>query len=206
MRSLPPRPSDSGRRRRTRIVRVFAVVATTFVAGWVLIAQTRNPAVSQTGSSTAVGSAAPNGTFTALNGTHITIADLKGVPLMLWFVSGGCASCAASIPVVAQHLNRITGDGVRVVTLGLYGAFPPGRRGLSYLSNFGKAVAGTRFPQPGWTWGRASKKLSEVYDPSGTPDVYTLINGYGQIRYRNSVPLSTMNNLLHAAGQLAVHN
>jgi len=151
---------------------------------------------------------APNGTFTTASGTTETIASLRGTPTMVWFVAGGCASCAASIPAVAAHLDQLTGHGLRVLTLGLYGDFSSGRRGATQLLSFGKSAAGlTResITHPGWEWGMASKSLSLAYDPSGTPDLYVLIGRTGRIRYRNSVPVSTMKDLLEAAKNLGTH-
>jgi hypothetical protein len=52
---------------------------------------------------------------------------------------------------------------------------------------------------PGWERGMASKALSLVYDPAGIPDLYVLIAPTGHIRYRNSVPDSTIGALLAAA-------
>ncbi|MDA8073515.1 MAG: TlpA disulfide reductase family protein [Actinomycetota bacterium] len=148
---------------------------------------------------------APNGTFTTPRGTSTTIASLRGKPTMVWFVAGGCASCAASIPAVAQQLGQLSSDGVQVVTLGLYGAFSTGKQGVAQLLSFGRAAAGTTITRPGWTWGLASEALSEAYDPSGAPDIYALIGPDGRIRYQNSVPVSTMPQLLAAVGRLTGH-
>jgi hypothetical protein len=146
---------------------------------------------------------APGGTFTAISGKTVTIASLRGKPAMVWFVAGGCASCAASIPAVAAHLRQLTAGGLRVVTLGLAGDFPAGKQGLADLSIFGRAAAGGSVTRPGWIWGIASQGLSQAYDPGGTPDVYTLISPFGHITYRGSVPVSTMPQLLAAARSTA---
>jgi len=149
-----------------------------------------------------------NGTFTTASGTTATIASLRGTPTMVWFVAGGCASCAASIPAVAAHLDQLTEHGLRVLTLGLYGDFPSGRAGVTQLLGFGKSaarLARESITHPGWEWGMASKSLSLAYDPSGTPDLYVLIGPMGHIRYRNSVPVSTMGKLLAAAKRLDTH-
>ena len=149
---------------------------------------------------------APNGTFITPSGRTATIASLRGRPAMVWFVAGGCASCAASIPAVASHLDQLTGAGLRVLTLGLYGDFPSGKRGVAELLTFGReAAVDVSIERPGWEWGMASKSLSLAYDPSGTPDVYVLIGPAGHIRYRNSVPVSTMGKLLAAAKRLDAH-
>lgn len=148
---------------------------------------------------------APNGTYTTSSGTTATIASLRGTPTMVWFVAGGCASCAASIPAVASHLDQLTGAGLRVLTLGLYGDFASGKTGVAQLLSFGRAAAGTNVERPGWHWGMASKSLSLAYDPSGIPDLYVLVGPTGRIRYRNSVPDSTMAKLLAAAKRLGTH-
>jgi hypothetical protein len=124
---------------------------------------------------------------------------------MVWFVAGGCASCAASIPAVAAHLDQLTRGGLRVLTLGLYGAFAPGSKGARELLSFARAAAGTNIERPGWEWGMASKSLSLAYDPSGTPDLYVLVGPDGHVRYHNSVPVSTMGELLAATERLTTH-
>jgi hypothetical protein len=115
---------------------------------------------------------------------------------MVWFVADGCASCAVSIPAVAQHLDSFAREGARVVVLGLYGAFGQGRQGAAALAGFGKVSAGSSFSDPAWTWGLASQPLTSAYDPGGVPDAYYLIDPNGHITYENSVPVSTMGTLL----------
>jgi len=56
--------------------------------------------------------------------------------------------------------------------------------------------------RPGWSWGMASRSLSLAYDPDRVPDVYVLIDRNGRLRYRGSVPVSTMPELLAAAARL----
>jgi len=153
---------------------------------------------------------APNGSFVTLDSTTKEISSYRGKPVMVWFVVGGCASCAVSIPAVSRVLPKLRADGVQVLTLGLWGDFPPGPQGLSSLAQFGRLAldgyaglkAGTSIQRPGWVWGMASKPLSLTYDPSGTPDVYALIGPNGHLRYRNSVPASTIPSLLKAASEL----
>lgn len=142
---------------------------------------------------------APNGTYTTEAGTTATIASLRGEAVLVWFVAGGCASCAASIPAVSSHLAQIRATGVRVLTLGLYGDFPTGDKGVASLLAFGRSAAGRNVERAGWGWGMASRELSMAYDPFGVPDVYVLIGPHGTLRYRNSVPVSTMSKLLAAA-------
>ncbi|MGC8514114.1 MAG: peroxiredoxin family protein, partial [Acidimicrobiales bacterium] len=149
---------------------------------------------------------APNGDYTTPTGSNVTIASLRGKPTLVWFVAGGCASCSASIPAVASHFAQLTSNGLQVLTLGLYGNFPQGKKGAVQLVTFGRAATAWgswgNIERPGWTWGMASESLSMAYDPTGTPDVYTLIGPQGHIRYRNSVPVSTMAQLLAAVRSL----
>jgi hypothetical protein len=118
-------------------------------------------------------------------------------------VANGCASCAVSIPAVAQHFAQLQADGVQVLTLGLYGAFGTGRQGAAQALAFGRSAAGTNVERPGWTWAMPTEALSVAYDPSGNPDEYFLIGPDGRIRYHNSVPVSTMAQLLSAARRSA---
>jgi hypothetical protein len=208
-----PDPTDTApnppRRRRWTVPAAVVAVAVALAAG-VLVAHARatSATVSPQGGGVAlakVGAPAPNGTFTTANGTQHTIASLRGHTTLVWLVAGGCASCAASIPTVAQHLTQLHAKGVQVLTLGLYGAFGNGKPGAAQLTAFGRAAAGTNVTRPGWTWAMPSEALSFAYDPSGNPDEYFLINPDGDITYHNSVPVSTMPQLLAAAGTIPAH-
>ena len=175
-------------------------------------AATEHSAASVSGSASSstrtstVGTPAPNGTFTTPSGTTATIASFRGKPTMVWFVAGGCASCAASIPAVAAHFHQLRAAGLRVLTLGLYGDFAAGNKGVAQLLSFGREAAFNKpITRPGWEWGMASKALNLAYDPAGIPDLYVLIGPTGHIRYRNSVPDSTMGELLGAAKRLDTH-
>jgi len=204
-------PTAGKRRHRSTSVFVLALLVIAGLGAYLVVGRSdpSSPTTVRSSASqpTATGSApmAPNGTFTTPSGATATIASLRGKPTMVWFVAAGCASCAASIPAVAQHLGQLSSDGVQVVTLGLYGNFSSGKQGVAQLLTFGRAAAGTTITRPDWTWGMASAALSEAYDPSGTPDVYALIGPDGRIRYQNSVPVSTMPQLLTAAGRLTGH-
>ena len=122
---------------------------------------------------------------------------------MVWFVVAGCASCAVSIPAVAQHLHQLASDHVHVVVLDLYGDLGSGNSATANLAEFGRAAAGSQYANPMWTWGLASKSLSYAYDPSGTPDEYFLVASNGHIVYQNSVPVATMPLLLSKASALS---
>jgi hypothetical protein len=198
--SQAERPLPAGRPRRRRrvgpasLVIVLAVALGLWAANQGAPAQTA--AVSPAASGPGTGVAAPSGAYTLLDGTQANLSALRGQPTMVWFVADGCASCAVSIPAVAQHLGAFTRTGTRVVVLGIYGAFGQGSQGTAALAGFGKAAAGPSFKSPAWTWGLASQRLTTAYDPSGVPDAYYLLDAKGHIAYQNSVPVSTMGALL----------
>jgi hypothetical protein len=200
-----PAAPAGGRRRPGRWWPLVVIPLAVVIGTGAYLAAGRGTAAPQSGGhgagpqAAASDPAAPGGTFTAIGGKTVTIASLRGKPAMVWFVAGGCASCAASIPAVAAHLRQLTAGGLRVVTLGLAGDFPAGKQGLTDLSAFGRAAADGPVTRPGWIWGIASQGLSQAYDPGGTPDVYALISPSGHITYRGSVPVSTMPQLLAAA-------
>ena len=195
-------PHTPGSRKAVRFVFALAILSVAVVVA--IVRGHHGPAVTAltTAHQAAVTSdarlSAPNGTYTTLGGTPATISSLRGKPTVLWFVAGGCASCAASIPAVASHYAELHADGVRIVTLGLWGAFLSGRSGLVQLADSARSE-GVGLRSPGWIWGIASQALSLSYDPSGTPDEYFLIDASGHIVYRNSVPVSTMGQMLVAA-------
>jgi hypothetical protein len=139
---------------------------------------------------------APSATLTMLDGTTTTLSAFRGAPTLVWFIAAGCASCAASIPAVAQHLGAFATARTRILVLGLYGAFGDGAQARSELTQFGQVAAGAALSDPTWTWGLASAALTTAYDPEGVPDDYFLLDATGKTVYHNSVPVSTMGALL----------
>lgn len=202
----PRAPRPSAARAAGGAAVAATVVAALVAAAFLLLA--RGPVAAGPAATGPPGSPvaplAPNGTFLTSTGSE-TVSALRNRPAMLWFVAGGCASCEASIPVVADHLAALTSTGLRVVTLGLYGDFPQGRQGLADLLAFGRWAAGGSIDRPGWTWGLASRQLSLAYDPTGVPDLYVLVGPHGHIRYRSSVPASTLRALLREARRIGKH-
>lgn len=151
----------------------------------------------------ASGRAPANGRFALLNGRQTSFRAFTDRPLMVWFVANGCASCAASIPTVAQHLSAFAAKKVRVLVLGIYGAFGRGSQAGTQLADFGRAAAGQRFSSPVWTWGVASAGLTSTFDPSGAPDEYFLLNRAGRAVYQGSTPVSTIGTLLSHLKEIA---
>ena len=197
------RPGGPGRPRRigraARIGAVAAVVGLGAVLGVRATTAGAPPPAARPGGGGPVAAAtraAPGGVFTLLDHRRVSLASLRGRPVMVWFVAAGCSSCEASIPAVASHLGAFTRAGTRVLVLGMYGVFGPGPGGTAALASFGKAAAGTAFASPGWTWAVASEQLTAAFDPPGIPDTYFLLDAAGRVTYQNSVPVSTMGALL----------
>lgn len=101
---------------------------------------------------------------------------------------------------MAQQINRLRADGVRVEELELYhnlgGSGPD-------INSFRRTYAGKAMDSPDWHWGLASRSLSYSYDPKGYLDIYYLLDSRGHIRYISGSPASTMGALLQAAARLS---
>jgi hypothetical protein len=141
---------------------------------------------------------------TTLDGNTTTLAQVKGGgAALVWFVSDGCASCSASVPVIASHLADFANAGVKVVALGMYGFFAPGSQGLAELASFVQQTAPGYFSNPDWAWAMASESLMADYDPQGNPDEYFLVDASGRIVYQGSVPVSSIGALLSQVRKLS---
>ncbi len=147
-----------------------------------------------------VGTTAPNGAITTLAGTSETVTGLRGKPTLIWFVTTWCSSCQAGTQAMAHNVATLAADGVRVVEVENYADL--GQSGPP-MSTFAKALAGSAFSNPDWTFGEASSTLTHTYNPKAYLDLYYLLNAKGKITYVNSSPGSTMPQLLGAAKALA---
>ncbi len=149
------------------------------------------------------GGMTPNGTLDTVGGRILSLRSFRGTTTMLWFMVAGCASCVSSVPAVAGHMRTLQSHGVRVVSVDLYGDLPQTPQGRAEFFDFMSSVSKLNNPNSSWIWGLASKSLSYRLDPKGIPDLYYLIGPHGHIRYQNTVPLSTMRQLLQSAKSLA---
>ncbi|MDA8341276.1 MAG: redoxin domain-containing protein [Actinomycetota bacterium] len=149
-----------------------------------------------TAASLPVGTAAPDGAFTTLAGGTERVEDLRGKPTLLWFVTTWCSSCEAGTQAMAQNVASFAADGVRVVEVENYADL--GQSGPA-MGSFAKALAGSAYSNPDWTFGEASPALTHTYNPRADLDIYYLIDGKGTITEVNSAPASTMPQLLSAA-------
>jgi len=147
----------------------------------------------------AIGHAAPNGEFTTIGGSTASIASLRGTPTLVWFVTTWCSSCQAGTQLLAQDIGKFRADGVRVEELELYQDL--GQNGPS-IGSFARTYAGAEATNPDWSWGVSSAGLTSAYDPQSQLEMYYLLNAKGQVTYVNTPLVSTMPQLLQAAGRL----
>ena len=212
----PPRPTGAARRRaearrqtRNRLLMGGSIAVVVALVALVIALHATS---SSSGSSSAsgssgnsgvslpVGTSAPNGAITTLTGKTETVAELRGKPTLIWFVTTWCSSCQAGTEAMAQNVATLTSDGVRVVEVENYADL--GQSGPA-MGTFAKTLAGRDFSNPDWTFGEASATLTPTYNPKAYLDIYYLINAQGKITYVNSSPGSTMSQLLGAAKALA---
>lgn len=196
-----------GRRRRSRLIIVAAAVAVVLAAVGVFLGVRGTGSSGAAGGSAApaaagqvaVGAPAQDGTFTTLEGRQMTVAQLRGQPTLLWFVTTWCSSCQAGTQVVGQHLEQLRAHGVRVVELMLDGDL--GQPGPS-MTQFKTELAGGAATGGDWTFGTASPQLTRSYDPDAYLDIYYLLDRNGTVRYANGSPASTLSDLLAQAEKL----
>jgi thiol-disulfide isomerase/thioredoxin len=189
------------RRRRYIVSGLGAgVLGTAVVLAVVIVSLTHNTSSSGSNRAVAVGQPAPDGTFTTLSGKTLSVASLRGTPVLLWFVTTWCSSCQAGTPVMANALPEFAAHHVRVVEVENYQDL--GQPGPS-MRRFAKALAGSQYGNPDWTFGAASQALTEAYNPKGYLDIYYLLNARGRVAYINSSPGSTMQQLLGQVTALA---
>lgn len=178
--------ASSWRHRQFRGPILGLVLAVLLVPALSIVTQGANVASATAPRSAQVGRLAPTGNFTTTSGRSANLDSYFGRrTTLVWFVVAGCATCAVSIPAVAQYLRQLAHDHVHVLVLDLDGDLGSGRRAATNLTEFAKAAAGWAFSNPTWTWGLASKSLSYAYDPSGTPDQYLFVASNRRIAYEN---------------------
>ncbi|MGC8511937.1 MAG: peroxiredoxin family protein [Acidimicrobiales bacterium] len=196
--------AEAAARRRRRWGFGGAGLAVLLIGGVVVglhyTARSATPAGTAGAAIPATGQVAPPGTFTTLAGQNVNVSSLTGQPTLLWFVSTWCSSCQAGTQAMAQNLAGLRADGVRVDEVELYADL--GQSGPS-MGAFAKALAGSQYGNPAWTFGVSSPGLTRTYDPQSYLDIYYLLNAKGQVAYVNSSPGSTMPQLLGAAKRLA---
>jgi thiol-disulfide isomerase/thioredoxin len=136
-----------------------------------------------------VGENAPNYTFTAENGSTLSLNNYKGTPILLWFVATWCDSCAEGNTAVADNLNFFETHNVKIVELEQYDDL--GESGMSisqFISKYGNNNSYVH-------GGVASYNMTLAYNtpPTMQLDIFYLISPSGKILYKgegiaNSIP------------------
>ena len=126
-----------------------------------------------------VGEAAPNIPITLANGTDISLSNLRGKPVVLWFITTWCTSCQEGANLLANsgYYSKIHAKGVDIVTIELYKDL--GYAGPS-IQNFASQY-GNGTQNNGWMYGTSSSNATYLYDPKGYLDMYYIINPNGMI-------------------------
>jgi peroxiredoxin len=74
--------------------------------------------------------AAPNVTFTTLDGKKIATSDLRGKVVMVNFWATSCATCVAEMPQMVETYNKYKGQGLEFVAVAM--SYDPPNYVLNY--------------------------------------------------------------------------
>jgi thiol-disulfide isomerase/thioredoxin len=97
---------------------IYTALILTLAAGWIWI--TRAPAQSSAGEVLSMphpGFPAPDFSVSSLNGSTITLSDLKGKPVILNIWASWCLPCRAEMPALDAMYKEYAGEGLNVLAL-----------------------------------------------------------------------------------------
>jgi cytochrome c biogenesis protein CcmG, thiol:disulfide interchange protein DsbE len=113
-----------------------------------------------TGSSTAIGKLAPSFSLTALDGSPLHLADLRGRPVIVNFWASWCVPCVEEFPILRDAAAAHADDGLVIV-------------GIVYRD---RTEAARRFmADNGGTWTAAmdpDERVAQAYQVAGPPETY----------------------------------
>lgn len=135
----------------------------------------------------AVGANAPGFTATDIDGTPVSLEELRGTPVWLVFMATWCTGCRTEIPDI-QGVMASQGDAVRIVVV-YVGESP------NTVSDYSKRV-GNDFPEIA----DQDQQISAAYGIMGVPSHY-FIDAKGVVQQRHVGVLSpdAMNQAIHNA-------
>jgi thiol-disulfide isomerase/thioredoxin len=115
--------------------------------------------------------------LTLINGTTINTASLIGHPIVLWFVTTWCSSCAESQQLLAEeYYSTLHSKGIIILEVENYGDL--GEAGPSLLQ-FAQTYGGLN--KPGWLIGTAPLWVTQKFNPKEYLDIFYLVNQNGEI-------------------------
>lgn len=109
--------------------------------------------------------------------TTISTKSLEGSPLVVWFMTTWCSSCAEGSELLAsQYYNTFRTDGIHLLQIENYNDL--NEQGMS-LQQFVTQYGGAN--EPGWYIGTSTLSVTQQYNPTSALDVYYLVNSQGYI-------------------------
>ncbi|MCL7418310.1 MAG: TlpA family protein disulfide reductase [Halalkalicoccus sp.] len=140
------------------------------------------------------GSSAPNASFTTISGKTVQLSDYQGQKRMVWLFATWCPSCKQG----AQTLQN-EGDQLREMEIiGVKTAGNAGNEGPA-VREFVQSFAPSLLDADGWTWGTASREMTDTYNPENRPDIYYLVDADGTIQVQNTAPAATIDRIVQFA-------
>jgi thiol-disulfide isomerase/thioredoxin len=132
----------------------------------------------------AIGRPAPPFAYRLLSGGVLHASALRGRPYLLWAVATWCPSCVTGSALLARHIAEIERAHAAVVELELYddlgGSGPP-------LESVRRGVGAAAFARD-WYWGILTEDQTAVLDPTGTMDIYYVVDARGRIVAQGMAP------------------
>ncbi len=168
------------------------VLAAIILGAWLLSSGSTTPSAEPR-----VGQAAPDFTFTTMNGTTSSLSIYRGHPLVLWWITSWCTSCQDGTKVFAQnYYSQYRSAGVVLLQVESYNNLGQAGPDLNtFASSYGYSG------QSGWVLSQGPQGATTTYNPSGYLDYYYVISSQGIILGKNpDLPGSFGSALQQASG------
>ena len=126
----------------------------------------------------AVGQCAPDFTLADLQGTSVSLASLRGHPILLHFWAVGCTSCAAEYPEFSRVVQANVPKGLTVLAVDAWG------ESASLVQQWQSShhLLATLLIDP-------AMRVFQQYSGQGTPTTF-FIDRAGRVTFSNAGPLS----------------